>query len=498
MRILTTSVGQEPCAPDTMQIIPDTNNVIPAQAGIQRVGRVPNGAKRNKKPDIRLMIYICCFLCCIAFSMPPVMAKDTTTVPLKDWWEYTEKEKQFLQDRWTREKVDSVVSARKEKKSFPDFVGRLSETLETSDTSLSLFSELTAHRPDLRGIKLAAVNLTGFDLMSTCLQGADLISADLQGANLSDADLRGANLYKANLQGALLWLARLQGANLRVANVQRAHLRGAHLDSANLWRADLQGADLRGASLNAADLLGARFDTIYLQNVDLGKAKNIRYIVWGDSLQPRYFIGEEKWADSTKTEQAFRNAEITYRDLKSFYEKELMPDIVTEFHFRENEVITKRLLWYWSWSRPWKAFFQEPWDTFLGIMRYCFWELTYGYGSRPWWLLWYSLGVIGLFTVLFYVLALLPSVRSGIYITKQGETRKRCLTWRHPHEYLYASLLAFATVGYGALRPKQWLQFFRMRPVDHEVIGWIRILVGIEAALGIWVLALLVTVLFGR
>jgi len=48
------------------------------------------------------------------------------------------------------------------------------------------------------------------------------------------------------------------------------------------------------------------------------------------------------------------------------------------------------------------------------------------------------------------------------------------------------------------MRPKQWLQLFRLKLVEHEPFGCIRILVGIEAALGIWVLALLVTVLFGR
>ena len=329
-------------------------------------------------------------------------------------------------------------------------------------------------------------------MQSKHLQGADIISANLQGADLSDADLRGANLYKANLQEAKLWLGRLQGANLRVALLQRANLRGAHLDSANLWRADLQGADLRGASLQDADLLGARFDTTYLQSVDLGTAKNIRYIVWGDTLEPRYFIGEEKLADSTRTEKAFRDAEITYRDLKSFYQKELMYDIAAEFHFRENEVITKRLLR--TSTKPWK----EPWDTFLGVMRFHFLKLTYGYGSRPWWLLWYSLGVIFLFSIIFFLPTLFTRANLGIYTSKPGSARKRRLTWRQPHECLYFSLLAFATFGYGAIRPKQWLQLFRLKLVEHEPVGWIRIFVGVEAALGIWVLALLVTVLFGR
>ena len=472
MRLLKI-VGQELYAPDKKQI-------TSVKTAIRRGG----------------LTYICCFLCCIAFSVPPVMAEDTTFVPLKDWWEYTDEEKRFLRDRWTNEKVGAVVTALKEKKPLPDFVDRLPERLVPADTALSIFHYLDASRLDLRGIKLPTGALPRVVLEAAFLDGANLRRNELQGADFVWARLQGADLHSAHLDSANLWMADLQGAKLSKARLQRADLHSALLDSANLWRADLQGADLRGASLQDADLLGARFDTTYLRGVDLGKAKNIRYIVWGDSLQHRYFIGEEKWADSTKTERAFRDAEITYRDLKSFYEKELMYDIAAEFHFRENEVITKRLLR--TSTKPWK----EPWDTFLGAMRFHFLKLTYGYGSLPWRLLRYSLGVIAVFSIIFYLPALFPRARAGIYITEQGSIRKKRLT-RRPllkclWECFYFSLLAFATFGYGAMRPKQWLQLFRLKLVEHEPVGWIRIFVGIEAALGIWVLALLVTVLFGR
>jgi hypothetical protein len=304
------------------------------------------------------------------------------------------------------------------------------------------------------------------------------------------------------MQEANLKEANLRAADLRMANLDRANLLKSNLDFANLQHASMKSSLLKYASLDRADLFGVCFDSTYLLQANLAAAENLRYIVWGDSIVGRYVIGEEVAAtyitesEGTISRGDFQAAEITYRDLKSFYEKELMYDIAAEFHFRENEVITKRLLW--TITKPWK----EPWDSFRGVVRYLFLRLTYGYGSRPWWLLWYSLGVIALFSIIFYLPALFPRARAGIYIAKEGSTRKKRLTWR-PFlkclwECLYFSFLGFATFGYGAIRPKQWLQLFRLQPIEHEPVGWIRIFVGLEAALGIWVLALLVTVLFGR
>ena len=61
---------------------------------------------------------------------------------------------------------------------------------------------------------------------------------------------------------------------------------------------------------------------------------------------------------------------------------------------------------------------------------------------------------------------------------------------------LYFSLLSFATFGYGALKPRQWLEFFRLTPVQYRPAGWSRIFVGLEAACGIYLLALTAIVIF--
>jgi len=371
---------------------PDTKNVIPAKAGIQN--------------DLRTAIrrggltYICCFLCCIAFSVLPVMAEDTTFVLLKDWWEYTDQEKQFLRDRWTNEKVDAVVTALKEGKPLLDFVDKLQDTL----------LGLPIYRADLRGISLWLGGLQEINLTFACMQGANLFMAHLQGADL-------------------------MGANLQVVNLREA---------------DLQGTDFSDAV----------FENTFLYRPKLDSTVGYRDIQWRNC-----YVGDDL---------------LTYRDLKRLYRNAGMDELVTKFHYWDNWVKTRKL------------------SVFEAIPRFLFLEWTYGYGSRPWWLLPYSLGVIFLFSIIFFLPTLFPRANLGIYTSKPDSARKRRLTWRQPHECLYFSLLAFATFGYGAIRPKQWLQLFRLKLVEHEPVGWIRIFVGLEAALGIWVLALLVTVLFGR
>jgi uncharacterized protein YjbI with pentapeptide repeats len=325
---------------------------------------------------------IICFLCYVVCSFSPVLAEDTTTVPLKEWKDYTAEEKGILRNRWTNEKVEEIVRALKEEEAMPEFWSKLPHQLDDStswdydqrgiplknrnlpkaDLSWANLQGANLLHTNLQGAHLGDANLQGANLLHTNLQGADLWDANLQGANLGGANLQGADLLSANLQGANLRFARLDSANLVSAELQGARILGAKLQGAGLFNANLQGADLTEARLDSADLKGAKlqranlemaklqdadlfgatFDSTYLFRVNLGEAKNIRYIVWGDRIENRYIIGEEKDAESTKSDEDFRRAEITYRDLKAFYKKELMDDVAGEFHYRENKVITKR------------------------------------------------------------------------------------------------------------------------------------------------------------
>lgn len=420
-----------------------------------------------------------------ASSLFTALAGNFTIVPLKEWKEYSDGEKTVLEMRWTNEKVDSVVIALKERREMPEFVARLPPIVKPH-VNVYVDGPWETYL-DLRRIQLQNHDLDSVHLLNTYLQGANLRGTSLQGAQLVGAKLRGGDLSWANLQGARLYGADLQGTYLNGAKLQGANLFSAELQGAFLYSTELQGANLQLANLQDADLYRASFDSTDLWLVNLGTAKNIRYIIWGDTSNSRYFIGEEMKADSTKIYGDFRKAEITYRDLKTLYKKELMDDVAMGFHFRESEVRTKSYAWY----QPGR------------LLRLFFLKWTYGYGSRPTWLLRYSLVVIGLFALIYAILTIPRKTKSGIYlVVKEGDNEKEeLLPFRKGLLFLdclYFSTLSFATFGYGALQPRQWLQFFRLEPVEYKPVRWARIFVGIEAALGIWIFALLVTVLFGR
>jgi hypothetical protein len=366
-------------------------------------------------------------------SVPPVAAADTTFVPLKNWWEYTDEEKRFLRDRWTFEKIEAVVTALKEKKTLHDFADRLPDTFKTHGIC----------RADLRGISLGGDSLPEVRWSLACLQGANFWTANLQGADL----------YEVNLQGAYLWSANLQGADLT----------GADLQGADLTEANLQGADLTEAYLQRADLYGAIFKNTILYRPKLDSTVGYRDIEWRNC-----YVGDDL---------------LTYRDLKRLYRNAGMDELVAEFDYWENQVKTRQA------SLP------------IHILRLLFLEWTYGYGSRPGRLLGFSISVILIFTGIFATLTLIPWPKlGGIDVHDSCSPVKKPLKW---HKWFilkcfFFSVLSFATFGYGALQPRQWLQFFSLRAVEFKPKRWARVAVGVEAFLGIVVLALLVTVLFGR
>lgn len=126
-------------------------------------------------------------------------------------------------------------------------------------------------------------------------------------------------------------------------------------------------------------------------------------------------------------------------------------------------------------------------------------DWTYGYGSRPLRLIPFCFGVILVFAFIYLLLTLPRKTDSGIYVVTNDGRKEELLPIRKGKillDCLYFSLLSFATFGYGALQPKQWLQFFYLEPVEFKPRRWARIFVGFEAAIGIYLLALTALVLF--
>lgn len=471
------------------------------------------------------------------------------TVGLSQWRTYSEAQYDSLRRRWSREDIHAVTEfLNSNDKSF-------AEKFFSKDTSSDLYGY------DFRSIPIKdSIRLVG-DLHNAHLEGAEIAYIDGSGKNLegiqcTDATLHYANfekaiLRKASFAGCDLRMARLKHVNLDSAYLRYADLRQADLDSSSLtgaeidwalldsssfrnadltnstlnhsvclkgnfqgcnfanaqmvmtelWNADLQGANcynvdfhrayISNAKVRGADFFGAKFDTTSVSFTNFGEAL-VRYITWGSAVRKNrsYYIREEQLISEdtieAKKELDEQIAEDAYRDLESIYRKEGRPAIADEFHFRLNNLITNSYP-YWNPIR---------------ILRFVFLRLSYGYGTQPLYLALWSCGIVLLFTFIFVTITSTKSL-SGIYIIETHEDGRKEETLLHYRggllfaDCFYFSLLSFSTFGYGALQPKQWLEFFRKVPVEFKPIGWARIFVGIGAAFGIYTFALLVTSTFG-
>lgn len=418
----------------------------------------------------------------------------------KDWWAYTDAERDSLRRRWSEARVEEIfdsLSAGEEIRG----INLLSRTRDWRDTSrgydlrgisVNPKTSMTSD-PDFRlrtrlryahweGASLRGVNFTEGDFECAFFIGADLSEANFVAANMSYADMRSVRLEHAYLTNTVLRNVKLWDAVL-----DRAEMFSADLEGAELLRTTFRGTILSTPKMKDADFFRATFDTTYLSFAGLGEAK-IRYIFWGEVGSNSYYIGEEKSHDMANSDLKTQITIDTYRDLESFYIKEGLSTVAKEFHFRGQEVATQSYVGY----NPYR------WARFL------FMKLPYGYGSRPIWLLWYSLWLILAFTVIYAEITLVRRTTSGIYMvhdTINGKKIEEIMKFRRGKilvDCLYFSVLSFVTFGYGAIQPRQWLELFRSDPVEFKAKGWVRFFVGIEAALGIYLFALLVTVLFGK
>lgn len=422
-----------------------------------------------------------------------------------------------LRARWTDEMVHAVVDSLHAHGRLP--VQRLAEEIVVQKFDimrlLDSFPVLSMPFYDLRGAPLSNLDLGGVDLSFSILDYADLEGTDLTDAKLTSSSLRGARLIKANFSEADLGLAHLEGAdmrhvdlsgaNLRHATLFNANLTGARLvgvnlsaaelgyvsraggvlgaidvtqsayiparlDSANLFLADLRGANLLGVSMEGANLFETVLCNTLVDVVQLEETINYQYVRSGGL---NCYTTPWSYDELPLVENLHRRAKV-------FFQIHQVRELAQDYHFWENEARTTLSPWYKKG------------------LRLVLFKWSYGYGTRPVWLLRAAALSITSFAIVFLILTSIKGTRSGIYrVTPTGEAmlrwRKGGLVW----DCLYFSALSFATFGYGAIRPRQWLEFFRLEPVEYRPVRWARVFVGLEAACGIYLLALLAAVLFG-
>jgi len=459
------------------------------------------------------------------------------------WPPLSEQDKSALRSRWNAEKIKQVRAALKtpdkplpvEKVPYEVLVKDLSILakahgvygIEGEPLNWYFKYEPSLRYSDLRGIPLQGCTLKNVNLRYTYLEGAnlsncDLTSADLTGANLREANLTGAILNEAKLDLALLIQADLSGAKLNYVSFKQALLYGcrivdadligadferaqfvdfqeimglkflkglvgsdveqgpqsyrpANLSNSNFFKTNLSGAILGDANLDGASLYEVMFVNTLIDVKQFERALNYRYIRAGASPSRINFPA-----------MYLQYVEVFHREAKRFFAANGMNDMAAEYNFWEQEAKTYKL--------------ETP--LYSKVLRIAFMKWPYGYGSKPKWLFYYFLSVVFIFATL-YVLLTINKKKSGIYrVYRENEQEEKILlTWRNGLMFvdcLYFSLLSLVTFGYGVFKPRQWIELFRFEPVQLRPVGWVRILVGLEAAIGIYLLALLTTVLFGK
>jgi len=314
---------------------------------------------------------------------------------------------------------------------------------------------------NLQGAVLWQADLRGADLSDANLQGASLIAADLQGAILEHARLQGANLGLTDLQGAHLIEANLQGAILIAANLQGAHLLGAHLQRANLWRAKLQGASLMYADLERADLRHAK-----LQGLDLSTCTLTHCYLshaWLDRTRLRReqlggAVGEELDGDYT-------GAKLAYLGLKQNFDT-LGDYAASSWAYRKERRMEKRE----ALQKAHKAHAGHDWkgelSSYAKVLTDQVVELVCDYGEGVW-------RVLVCLALLWFDFALFYGI-TGHVLADRGPVYS---TTRNPFDLLSFSLATMVTLE------APGLYAYPTRAI--------RILMPLEAALGIFFLGLL-------
>lgn len=225
---------------------------------------------------------------------------------------------------------------------------------------------------------------------SESLRGAQLIVVDLEGANLSDADLRESDLSGARLRSAILI--------------------GANLDGARLLWADLQNAMLLNASLHNTALGG---------------------VVWQGA---RCLTAGQIGDTGEYASGSWEVAEDAYRGLKNYFHVEGRYDDES-WAFVMEKTCARRA----AWQRGIRGKFDSAFSWI--------WCALTNYGTRWWQAALWAAGIILGFTLSYW-----PSPwrwsPSLVRLDYKGPLDLSSL-WTS----LYFSVVTFATLGFGDIKP---------------------------------------------
>lgn len=315
-------------------------------------------------------------------------------------------------------------------------------------------------------------------LVESVFRGADLPGiSDLAGRDLTDCDFSNTDLRHADLSGTDLSDSTFEGATLIGADLSNAELHNVDFCEASLQDADLTDVDARGANFEDANLENASFVRANLRNATLVDAKlyevafSDTWINAGTDLGDRTIYEREQDLEIDRDHQSIERDEAaawTYRALEQLARENALPNRTRHYYVREKDARRRS-----AWER---ADYQRAFKAELSR-----WVMEYG--SNPW-------RIVGFSAVVIVVSALLYPIAGGIEDTAGQVAITYSLDdpTKAPLSYLtstyltslYFSVVTFATLGYGDIRP---------------VGAWGRGLATVETILGSLLIALLVFVL---
>ena len=273
----------------------------------------------------------------------------------------------------------------------------------------------------------------------------NLKKVECEGLDLSHLNLRDSFLSQTKMSRCLFIGADLSEASLIGANFTRCDFVGTDLAKANLTRAtfthcSFSYADLRGAQLTESifrdtDLMGAMLWRVNLWNADISGAAH---------LKKKNFYHPSKPADADRarlSESEPLMALESYRNVKHyFYGKGLVEDAGWAAY---RELTMER-----------KHFYRTKDSRYIPSLLM---DLLSGYTEKPNRAILSSIGIIFFFGIFYYWVGAVrpvldPQTPVGLW------------------DNIYFSIMTFTTVGFGDFVPKP--------------MGWVRILVCLEAFTG--------------
>ncbi len=268
---------------------------------------------------------------------------------------------------------------------------------------------------------------------------------------------KGLKLQRANLTGInLVNRGNQQGYDFSESDFYRANMKGAHLFNLKLTDGSLMKANLREANLHCADLtntnlLGVKLQEAKLDNIDVGEQLHQEITAYQ----------HRKKGESGSAKDNYEQAEEIYRNLRKCAEEQGLFSLAGHFSYKE---VTMRRFLMRKWSVQW---------VFSKLM-----DLLWGYGEKPENTIIFSLGLILLCAVLYFLFGV-NYYDETLQFSTSASLSENIKTFSMA---IYYSVVTFTTLGYGDITP----------------FGVTRVFAVIEAFLGSFTIALFVVVFVKR